>query len=114
MLSIDMLQQFGANTREGLGRCMNNETFYLRLVNMALDDASFDRLEAALRSDDRKAAFEAAHALKGVMGNLALTPLYESLSKLTELLRADSDADYLSLLNEITEKRRALIAFRGD
>jgi HPt (histidine-containing phosphotransfer) domain-containing protein len=114
MLSIDMLQQFGANTREGLGRCMNNETFYLRLVNMGLDDASFDRLEAALRNDDRKAAFEAAHALKGVMGNLALTPLYEQLSELTELLRADSDADYPALLNEIMVKRRALIAFRGD
>ena len=114
MLTIDTLRSFGADTRQGLGRCMNNETFYLRLVNMALDDASFDRLAAALRSNDRKAAFEAAHALKGVMGNLALTPLYESLSELTELLRADSDADYPSLLNEITEKRRALIAFRGD
>ena len=114
MLSIDMLQQFGANTREGLGRCMNNETFYLRLVNMGLDDASFDRLEAALRNDDRKAAFEAAHALKGVMGNLALTPLYEQLSELTELLRADSDADYPALLNEIMEKRRARRCFQRD
>ena len=34
MITIDKLQQFGADTREGLGRCMNNEAFYLRLVNM--------------------------------------------------------------------------------
>ena len=112
MLSIDTLQQFGANTREGLGRCMNNETFYLRLVNMGLDDASFDRLEAALRNDDRKAAFEAAHALKGVMGNLALTPLYEPISELTELLRGESGADCRALLETVLERRAALAALR--
>ena len=112
MITIDKLQQFGADTREGLGRCMNNEAFYLRLVNMGLTDKNFAGLEEAVRQGDRKAAFEAAHALKGVMGNLALTPLYESISEITELLRAEKDADYPALTDEIMKKRGDLLALR--
>ena len=112
MLSIDTLASFGADIQQGLGRCMNNEAFYLRLVNMGLDDANFGKLEEAVRNGDRKAAFEAAHALKGVMGNLALTPLYESVSEITELLRAEKDADYPALTDEIMKKRGELLALR--
>ena len=61
MLTIDKLKQFGANTDEGLGRCLNNEAFYLRLVAKALDDASFDRLSAAVDAGDI-VAFQSASA----------------------------------------------------
>ena len=40
MLTIEKLKAYGANVDEGLSRCMNNETFYLRLVNMAADNLS--------------------------------------------------------------------------
>ena len=114
MLTIDALRKFGANTQEGLGRCMNNEAFYLRLVNMALGDAGFEKLKEAIESSDKKAAFEAAHALKGVLGNLSLTPLYAPTSELTELLRAGTDADYPALLDQILRQREALIALRDN
>ena len=91
---------------------MNNETFYLRLVNMALDDAAFGKLSDAVGNDDRKAAFEAAHALKGVLGNLSLTPMYEKVSEMTELLRAGKDADYALLLRQLLEQRDGLIRLR--
>ena len=32
MLTIDKLNAFGADTQTGLGRCMNNEAFYFRLI----------------------------------------------------------------------------------
>ena len=108
MLTIQLLKEFGANTAEGLGRCMNNETFYLRLVGMGLADAGFEKLLAAAWADDRQAAFEAAHALKGVLGNLALTPLYTSASEITELLRSGRDADYAAMAEALIEKRDAL------
>ena len=47
MLTMDALRRFGANTEEGLGRCLNDEGFYLELVNMVLGDAGFDKLAAA-------------------------------------------------------------------
>ncbi len=112
MLTIETLRRAGVNTEEGLRRLMNNETFYLRLVNMALDDAGFGKLSDAVGNDDRKAAFEAAHALKGVLGNLSLTPMYEKVSEMTELLRAGKDADYALLLRQLLEQRDELIRLR--
>lgn len=114
MLTIESLQALGANTEEGLGRCMGNEALYLRLVNMAAGDKNFDILENAMETRDRESAFEAAHALKGVLGNLSLTPLFESASALTELLRnveeipAES-APLLLSLKENLEKLRAIL-----
>ena len=110
MLTIDALRRLGANTEEGLGRCLNNEAFYLRLVNMSLHDAGFDKLAAAVESGDRKAAFEAAHALKGSLGNLALTPIYTPVAELTDLLRGGQDADYKAMLETILLQRGALLA----
>jgi HPt (histidine-containing phosphotransfer) domain-containing protein len=110
MLTIDMLRSFGANVEEGLGRCMNNEAFYLRLVGKVLDDASFGKLETALAAGDLTAAFEAAHALKGVLGNLSLTPIFEPASRLTELLRSHTEGDYDALLRSIQEERSKLAA----
>ena len=110
MLTIEQLESFGVNTKEGLERCLNDEGFYLGLIPSALDRSAYDGLEKAIINHDLANAFEAAHALKGVLGNLALTPIYEPLSELTELLRARSDADYESLLKKVIEKRDALAA----
>ena len=91
MLTIDKLKEYGANTQEGLARCMNNEAFYLRMVSMGLGDKNFERLQKAVSEGDTKEAFEAAHALKGVIGNLSLTPIYTPLNELTELLRGKEE-----------------------
>ena len=113
MLTIEALKTYGANTEEGLARCFNNETFYLRLVNMGLNDSNLDRLKAALAARDTVQAFEAAHALKGSLGNLSLTPLYETVSALTERLRGQTgpvDVDDLgAVFFERLEKARALL-----
>jgi len=110
MLTIDALKAFGANADEGLNRCMNNEAFYFRLIGMALEDKGFGALADALAAGDVKAGFEAAHALKGVLGNLSLTPLYESVSEITEKLRAGSDEGCDELLADVEKKRQELLA----
>ncbi|MCR5626357.1 MAG: Hpt domain-containing protein [Lachnospiraceae bacterium] len=109
-MTIDQLKEFGADTAEGLNRCMNNEAFYLKMVGMGLADKRFDELKTALESKDYDEAFEIVHALKGVLGNLALTPLYDLICDMTEDLRARTDKDYMPLYNEIKEKRDKLVA----
>lgn len=104
MLTIDSLKAYGANTAEGLSRCFNNEAFYLRLVGMGLADGNFDKLTKAVEAGDAREAFEACHALKGSMGNLSLTPIYEPVSKLTEQLRgADTLGDVSELYQQIMD-----------
>ena len=109
MLTIDALKQFGANTDEALTRCMGNEGFYFKLIGKAVEDKNFAALEEAIAAHDLEAAFD-AHSLKGAMGNLALTPIYEPVYEITELLRARSEADYAPYLKTIAEKRDELAA----
>ena len=110
MLTIENLRAFGADVDDGLGRCMNNESFYLRLVKMALADAGFEKLRDSLEKNDLNSAFEAAHALKGVLGNLSLTPLYVPTAELTEQLRGRSPGDYSALLDTILAEHARLSA----
>ena len=114
MATMDQLRAYSRDVEEGLIRCMNNEAFYLRLVNMAVDDAGFGRLQAAVEAGNSKESFEAAHALKGMLGNLALTPLAEPASEMTELLRGGKDADYTGLYETIREQREKLLALRDE
>ena len=108
MLSIDKLIEFGADTKTGLMRCMDSEDFYLRMVGLLRKENNFDVLDEALQNNDLDRAFEAAHALKGVTGNLALTALYEPLSELTELLRNHTETDYSGYIQKILEKKQEL------
>ena len=113
MITIDKLNAYGADTKEGLARCMGMEDFYINLVNMQLDDENFGRLEAALAAGDAAEAFEAAHALKGALGNLALTPLAEPASGITERLRnADAVPDLSDILPAYEKALEELRAMR--
>ena len=78
---------YGADVKAGVARCMGMQDFYLRLVGMELTDENFDKLDRALAAQDSREAFEAAHALKGAVGNLGLTPLFTPLCEITERLR---------------------------
>ena len=110
MMTIQALKDYGANTQEGVGRCMGNEAFYLRLVGMLASDTHTEQLEKALAEGNLKAAFEAAHALKGVLSNLAITPALQPVSEITEYLRAQTDMDYQPLLSQIRRAMDGLMA----
>ena len=100
MITIGSLKDFGANTEEALTRCMNNESFYIMLVNKAIADNKLDQLEQQINEKNLDDAFETAHALKGMYANLSLDPITKPVVEITELLRSRSDVDYSELLKE--------------
>ena len=110
MMTIESLKAAGANVEEGLSRCLNKEDFYLKMVNMGLNNQNFQLLGPALEAKDFDRAFELCHSLKGVIGNLSLTPLYDLICSLTELLRSRTDADYSELYNQIITMQKELLA----
>ncbi|MBR3147273.1 MAG: Hpt domain-containing protein [Eubacterium sp.] len=112
MLTIEALNELGANTKEGMERCLNNEEFYLRLVKMAVMDDGFEKLKDAVEAKDLDEAFERAHALKGVIGNVSLTNIFIPIQEITEELRARLDINYTEILGRIfteLEKVRSLV-----
>ncbi|MBR3640933.1 MAG: Hpt domain-containing protein [Oscillibacter sp.] len=114
MLTIEKLKAYGADVREGLERCVNNEAFYLGLVAKVLPDRKLDELEEAIGRGDLDAAFEIAHTLKGLYGNLSLTPLYVPVCEMTEYLRSRTETDYSALLAEAKAQKEKLDALAAD
>ncbi len=112
MLTIEKLKELGVNTEEGVQRCVNDEGFYLRMMEMALRDNNCEKLQAALDEKDLERGFELAHAMKGVLGSLAITKLFDTISEMTEELRSRNDIDYsgyMAVINEEFSKLRALL-----
>lgn len=100
MITIDNLKKFGANTDEALQRCMGNEALYLKLVNRFLEENAFLDLKQAIAKHDLEEAFHISHSLKGVLGNLSLTPLYNVIYDLTELLRNRTETNYQDCIDK--------------
>ncbi len=61
MLTIEKLNEYGANTKEGLERCMNKEDFYFRLIDKAINDDSFIRLKTEIENKNYNEGFKIAH-----------------------------------------------------
>ncbi len=107
-MTLNDLRTFGADTQDGLKRCLNNEDFYLRMVKKIPGDPNFQRLYEAMETGDSDTAFDAAHSLKGALGNLALTPISVPVSELTELLRNHTRSDCTALVEAIRKGQKEL------
>ena len=110
MLTMETLREYGVKTNQGLERCCNMEAFYFKMIAASVNDANFEKLGKALDANDLNEAFEAAHALKGVAGNLALDPLYDAMCDIVEPLRAKEKRDYTEQYKKIMEARDKLAA----
>jgi HPt (histidine-containing phosphotransfer) domain-containing protein len=87
---MEALKDFGCDIDGALARTLNDRNFLLRCISSSLEQPEFEQLGKTIQSGDAHAAFEYAHALKGVLGNVGLTPLYECTAKMVEPLRAGS------------------------
>ncbi len=110
MITVEKLKSFGADTEDGIARCLDNEGFYLMLVQSAVTDEQISALEKQITEKKLDSAFETAHALKGVYANLSLTPLYEIICEITEHLRSRDDIDYTPLTSKLDSSMNQLIA----
>lgn len=66
------------------------ETMVIKFIFRFLDDKSYDQLMTAIENSDYKAAFMAAHTIKGLCQNLSFTRLYESSHLITDALRNEN------------------------
>ena len=103
-MDINKLKEYGANVEEGLNRCFNDKEFYLGLVNQALSDHRILSLKELIKDKKLEEAFELAHALKGMYGNLSITPLYNEIAIIVEPLRRHDDIDYSEMLDKVIKE----------
>lgn len=83
----DLLERHGIDYTDAIERFCGNEALYERLACKYLDDTHFDALAHALDEEDVERAYQEAHGLKGVAGNLSFSALYQAVSEISETLR---------------------------
>ena len=100
-----VLGDYGADYERTMARFMGSEDLYLKILAMLPRDGSLQTLEQALQAEDRSAAFDAAHTLKGVAGNLGLAPLERVARAIVEPLCAGAPGeDYAVLVQAVKEE----------
>lgn len=107
-----IFEAYGADYQNTMDRFMGNESLYLRILEMLFADENLQKLGNALSNQEYPAAFEAAHTLKGVVGNLGLTPLYDAVCAVVEPLRAGEwREDYSFRYQAVVQQFEAARAF---
>ncbi len=108
----EIFAAYGVDYDATLRRFAGNTTLYLRVLGMLPNDKSLEKLGAAIDSGDLDSAFEAAHTLKGVAGNLGLTSLFDAVNAIVEPLRAREDrGDYVQLYTAVQAEYQKADAF---
>ena len=101
----EIFEAYGGNYDNTLGRFLGNESMYLRLLKMFFQDENMCLLGTAIENQEWRAAFEAAHTLIGVTGNMGLDPLYDAVCNIVEPLRLDDgQTDYAALYQIIQQE----------
>ncbi|MDD3369622.1 MAG: Hpt domain-containing protein [Lachnospiraceae bacterium] len=104
------LTKAGIDVNEGIRRFNNNKEMYEKFLMTFPQDPLYARLDKAIKDQDVKEAFQAAHALKGVSGNLSLIELHQQLIPLVEELRNDSLEKAPELFVSVSESYTKVIA----
>lgn len=104
------LSMAGISAGEGLARFSGNAALYEKYLKRFPGDESFAAMCAAIDAGDAGAAFDAAHTLKGITGNLSMTRLYGDLGPLVEALRRGDLAGADALLKPVTEDYDGIIS----
>ena len=81
-----------------------SERMLIKFLKKLTDDTLMKELESAIIAKDRDAAYNAAHTLKGVTLNLAVSRLSNPLCGLTDALRAGFPQNAEELYKEVKEE----------
>lgn len=103
--------QLGGNYEDAVNRLMN-EKLVQRFLFKFIEDPTMNKLLQAVDEKNIEDSFVAAHTLKGVAANLALSSLQKSASDLTEQLRDrshEADSELLKVVVDTYEQNISTI-----
>lgn len=88
MSLLEELNELGVNTQEALARMNGNASLYERMLVKFVDLMKKTDIDPDFDCNDYDDIIELTHTVKGVSGNLSITPVYEAYSEIVRLLRA--------------------------
>ncbi|NLY82171.1 MAG: Hpt domain-containing protein [Clostridiales bacterium] len=81
------LIEYVSDIDDVMKRFVDDEDFYIECLVLFFEDDNLEKLKIAIDNRDLNEAFNAAHTIKGISGNLGLTPIFNLASELVEDFR---------------------------
>ena len=85
------LKEAECDVEGALARFLDDEDLYVQFYGELLKDEAFNNLGVAIEEGRLYEAFEFAHTLKGIIGNMGLTPMFNVVCDIVEPLRINTD-----------------------
>lgn len=95
------LFEAGIDTKSGLERFDSNQELYEKWLKNFLNDENYANAKKMIQQKKYKEAFNFAHTLKGITGNLSMILLYDEVCVLVESLREESYNDLDEIIKNI-------------
>lgn len=95
------LKELGVDVDGGLKRINGNEKLYTKLLGSFIKSVNTYQVGVDFDGNDLEEVIEKTHAIKGVSGNLSITPVYESYTKIVDLLRTGKPEEAREILEQI-------------
>lgn len=106
---MEELSALGVDTGDAIERFMGNSDLYEKMLKKFPKAVEDSPVQTYAQSEDYETAASNAHALKGVTGNLSLTPLYDKYTKIVEMYRESNFEQANALLNETLEVQQKFL-----
>lgn len=109
MSLFEELKELGVDVDEGLERVMDDEPLYETLLGMFLDKVNDSSIEMGdFEAESLDELIGRVHTLKGLTGNLAITPLFEGYMQVLDLLRTDHAGEAAKVYERILPVQTAI------
>lgn len=100
---MDNLNNFGVDVDIVLNRFLNNEELYKKFLFKFPDQINIEDLRDKIYNEQYEELISIAHVLKGVTGNLGLTPLYNCFTEMVCDLRNEEYDNIQTLYEKIVD-----------
>ncbi len=88
MSLLEELKELGVDVEEGLERVMDDEPLYETMLGMYIDKVNSNPIAMEdFEADNLDDLIGRVHILKGLTGNLAMTPLFAGYLQMLDFLR---------------------------
>lgn len=110
MSLFEELKELGVDVDGGLKRINGNEKLYTKLLGSFVKAINTYSVAPDFDAADCNEVIEKTHAIKGTSGNLSITPIYESYTKIVDLLRTGKPEEARAILTEIIPVQEKIVA----
>lgn len=106
MKTLDELRTAGFDVDSAMERFMGNEELFRSFLKKLPEESSYKEMLEFIEREDVELAFDKAHRLKSILGNLSITSAYNSLYCIVETLRdgnlpsKEQISDFISMYEE--------------